>query len=116
MPSEFSVQISDENDTHTKVIHLNGELDEMSIENLKNQIDPFLNDKNVQRMIFDFTQLDFINSKGIGYMVATHTHMTKNARAIAIFGATEPVMDVISLVGLTNIIPYYATLEEALSK
>ena len=116
MPSEFIVEIGDGNDSHTKVIHLSGELDEINVDELKNQIDPYLNDSSVLQIIFDLTKLVFINSKGIGYLVSIHTDLAKESRAMSMAGATKPVMDVLSLVGITNIIPYHATLEEALNK
>jgi len=116
MSSEFTVEVGDGNNAHTKVIHLSGELDEVSVEELKSHIDPHLNDTDVLQLIFDLTKLEFINSKGIGYLVSVHTHLAKDGRTMVIAGATEPVMDVITLVGLTNIIPYHATLDKALNK
>ena len=114
MSEDFSVEIKDEAGGQTKVAHLKGELDETSMEALKQQLDPILNDTKVTKLILDFTNLEFINSKGIGYLVSVHTHLTKDARSLVIVNAIEPVMDVISLVGLTSIIPYFSTLDEAL--
>lgn len=114
MSSEFAVEITDGISTNVKIVHLVGELDEVTVETSKEHIDPLLADTNIHQLIFDFTKLKFINSKGIGYLVSVHTHLTKDGRSMSIAGATEPVMDVLSLVGLTNIIPYHATLEEAL--
>ncbi len=114
MSEDFSVEIKDEESGQTKIAHLKGELDEMSLEPLKQKIDPILDDRKVTRFILDFTDLEFINSKGIGYLVSVHSHLTKDARSLVIANANEPVMDVISLVGLTSIIPYFSTIEEAL--
>lgn len=116
MASEFAIDITDGNSTNVKVVYLNGELEEISVAELKSQIDPILADANIHKLIFDLTKLTFINSKGIGYLVSVHTHLAKDARAMVMAGATEPVMDVISLVGLTSIIPYHVTLEEALNE
>jgi anti-anti-sigma factor len=113
MSSDFSVEIADGNSPRVKVVTLNGELDEVSIEKLRTYIDPLLEDKNIVRFIFDFSNLEFINSKGIGYLVSVHTHLARDGRMLIITEAVEPVMDVISLVGLTSIIPYYDTLNEA---
>ena len=115
MTSEFSVSITDGSKPSVQVVHLTGELDEVTIEQLKQEIDPQLNDSTVTQLIFDFTKLEFINSKGIGYLVSVHTHLSKDGRTMVMAGAAEAVMDVLSLVGLTNIIPYHKTLEEALS-
>lgn len=112
--SDFAVEIADGRSASVKVVHLTGELDEVTVEELKGHLDPLLADSNVHQLIFDFTKLEFINSKGIGYLVSVHTHLTKDGRTMVMAGATQEVMDVLSLVGLTNIIPYHATLEEAL--
>ncbi len=116
MSSEFTVNIIDGNSASVKVLHLTGELDEVSMEQLKTQLDPLLADASVLKFIFDLTDLEFINSKGIGYIVSVHTHLSKDGRTMMLANANQEVMDVISLVGLTNIIPYHATLDEALGK
>lgn len=112
--AEFTVDITDGKSASVKVVHLTGELDEVTIETLKASLDPLLADLDVHQLIFDFGKLEFINSKGIGYLVSVHTHLTKDGRTMMLAGASESVMDVLSLVGLTNIIPYHATVEEAL--
>jgi len=113
MPQDFSVEIADARKEGAKVVHLNGELDETSIEGLREKLDSLMDDKSVTELILDLTNLEFINSKGIGYLVSIHTHLAKNGRSMKLAGANEAVMDVISLVGLTTIIPYFNTLEEA---
>ena len=90
-------------------------MDESSLETVKPQIDSVLNDTNVKYLILNLTQLSFINSKGIGYLVFIHTHLSKDQRELILAGANEEVMDVISLVGLTTIVKYFNTLEEALT-
>lgn len=116
MVPEFALKITDGNNFHIKVMHLEGELDEVSIEEVKKQLDPLLEDSTVLQLIFDLTKLSFINSKGIGYLVSVHTHLAKDGRSMILAGAKESVLDVINLVGLTNIIPHHATLKEILNK
>ncbi|MCK5617346.1 STAS domain-containing protein [Candidatus Pacearchaeota archaeon] len=112
--SELTVALSDASAPGIKVVSLTGEMDESSLEGLKAQLDPLLNDLNIKVLLFDFTQLEFINSKGIGYLVSIHTHLSKDQREMKIASANEAVMDVITLVGLTTIIKYFNTVEEAL--
>ncbi len=112
---ELAVAIADGPNPSVKVISLTGEMDETSIDALKTQLDPLLADQNLKVLLFDFRQLEFINSKGIGYLVSVHTHLSKDKREMVIAGANEAVMDVISLVGLTTIIKYFNTVEEALA-
>lgn len=113
MSHDFSVEIEDSSKENAKVVHLNGELDELSIESLKEDIDPLLSNRSLTELILDLSNLEFINSKGIGYIVSIHTHLAKDGRVMKLASANEAVMDVISLVGLTTIIPYFTTLDEA---
>ena len=98
-----------------KVVAIIGEMDEASLDPLKAQLDPLLEDMNVKTILFNLSNLEFINSKGIGYLVSVHTHLSKDQRVLILAGANETVMDVISLVGLTTIIKYFGTVEEAMS-
>ena len=113
--AELTVSVSDGANSAIKVVSIAGEMDESNLESLKPQLDPLLNDMNVKTLLLDLRQLEFINSKGIGYLVSIHTHLSKDQRAIVLAGANEAVMDVISLVGLTSIIKYFNTMEEALA-
>jgi len=111
--TELSATISDGASPNVKVVALMGEMDESSIEGLKQNLDPILNDTNIKSLILDLSKLKFINSKGIGYLVSIHTHLSKDQRVLILTGANEEVMDVITLVGLTTIIKYFNTVEEA---
>lgn len=115
MSSDFSVHVTNGKEPHVKVAHLKGELDEASVEILKKELDSVINDKKLSRLIFDFSHLEFINSKGIGFLVSVHTHLSKDGKTLALADGTEPVLDVLSLVGLTKIMPYYDSVEDALS-
>jgi len=112
MPN-LQITISDGPKPTIKIFELNGEMDESSIEPLKNEVDAVIADENVKKLIFDLKNLEFINSKGIGYLVYAHTHVSKLQKEIILTNAKEAVMDVISLVGLTTIIRYFDTLDEA---
>ncbi|MBU0727721.1 STAS domain-containing protein [Patescibacteria group bacterium] len=115
MASDFSVNIIDSNNPAVKVLELKGEFDESVLESFREQIDPILNDSKITTMVFNLKDLEFINSKGIGFIVSIHTHLAKDGRSMVICDAQEAVMDVISLVGLTSIIPYHETCDAALS-
>lgn len=114
MSSDFVVNITESSNSAVGTIALQGELDEFSLDMLKEKADATLHNAGTKLIIFDLKDLEFINSKGIGFFVSVHTHLTKDGRRLALVGAKEPVMDVISLVGLTSIIPYYDTIEEAM--
>lgn len=114
--SELQISISETQNKAVKVVALIGEMDEVSLEPLKEQIGSIYDDPNLNILIFDLSKLEFINSKGIGYFVSVHTHISKLKKSLILASANEAVMDVISLVGLTTIIKYFDTVEEAIEK
>lgn len=113
--SELTINITDSAKAGIKVVALEGEMDESNLESLQNKLQPTLDNTDVKIIILDLSQLEFINSKGIGYFVSVHTHLAKTQRKMILAAANEAVMDVISLVGLTTIIKYFNTVEEALN-
>jgi stage II sporulation protein AA (anti-sigma F factor antagonist) len=115
MDSNIKITISDAPKANAKVVIFEGELDEVSLDEVKVQMHELLNNNAVQKILLDFSKLEFINSKGIGYIVSMHTHMTKNGRQLMVADARQAVYDVISLVGLTSIIPYFETLDKAIA-
>ena len=113
--SELIVSEIDSPKGNVKILSLNGEMDEQSVGNLKNMVDGFSATPDLTYLLFDLTSLEFINSKGIGYLVSVHTHLSKFRKVLMLSGAKEAVMDVMSLVGLTSIIKHFNTVDEALS-
>ena len=113
--SDLQVTISDGPKQGIKIISLTGEMDESRIEPLRQQVETLYNDASIKILLFDLGKLEFINSKGIGYLVSVHTHLSKYQKILVLAAANEAVMDVISLVGLTTIIKYFSSVEEALN-
>ncbi len=101
---------------HYSVFALKGELDETRLEEIQAQLAPLLADKSAQALILDCSQMSYLNSRVIGYIVSLHTHLSREGRRLILAHAQEAVMDVFQLVGLATIIPYFATVEEAVSQ
>jgi len=115
MTNDFFAELSASSTPQIKVVEVTGDLDEANIDKLKLVVEPLLDQPELDQIVLDFSKLRFINSKGIGYLVSIHTHVTKDTKILAIASANEAVMDVISLVGLTSIIPNYTSVEEAMT-
>lgn len=112
---EISVTLYDGAPQGVRVVGLVGEMDEPSLQEIRTSLDPVLNDLSVKFLILDLKDLAYINSKGIGYLVALHTHLSKGGRKLLLCAAQEAVMDVMNLVGLTSIIPHHEKMEEAMA-
>jgi anti-anti-sigma factor len=94
------------------VIRCVGELDMVTVPDLERQVATALQ-KRPSSMIVDLSRVDFLGSVGMGLLVATHDNCgsTTHFAVVADGPATSRPM---KLIGLTNIMTVYPTLDEAL--
>jgi anti-anti-sigma factor len=64
----------------------------------------------------DLTQLEFMGSLGVRMFISAARSMTVSGAHLVLFGAREPVLEVIELTGLQEIIPHLASQAEALER
>lgn len=95
-------------------VEFHGELDQSTLDAVEQRFDAFLPDFKRQFLILDMTDLKFINSEGIGFLVSMHTKLVKKGKNLLIFGAKHNVTDVFGLVGLPQIIPIFVSMNEAI--
>ena len=69
-------------------------------EKLNNTVKKF----NGSKLIFDFTNLKFINSEGIGYLMEVHSYLMKRDKKLIVVGANSYVKDVFDTIGIDEII------------
>lgn len=101
-------------DKKIKLIAFNGQLDESNVDEKAKQIYEVIN--SVPQglwLIFDFEKLEYMNSKSIGYLTDWYTKLTEKKGGIVIAKAKPNIMDILQVVGLTQLIPCVATIEEA---
>ncbi len=99
---------------HVKLIAVSGQLDESNIDEKAQEIYALLT-QNPQGlyMIFDFEKLEYMNSKSIGYLTDWFGKVTEGQGKIVIIKAKPNIIDILQVIGLTQLIPMFATLEEA---
>ena len=96
------------------LVHLNGEIDVSYLPDLENVVKPLLENAYYQAFVLDCENLLFIDSKIVGFMAYLYTTLTKNNRKLFIADTNETINDILTLVGLKTLIPYYDSAEEAL--
>ena len=69
---------------------------------------------NNKTLIFNLKGLEFISSKAIGYIASIHTTLNRNQRKMVLTDFNQTIKDILTLVGLDQIITTYPTFEEAL--
>ncbi len=113
MATEASITLEDFQ--NGKIVHLSGEMDETNLPELEQAIAPLAEDATVKNVIFDFNGLEFINSKVIGYFASVYSTTKRVGHELIFANANETIMDILALVGLTEIVPNFNTLEEAIN-
>ena len=96
------------------VAHISGQLDESNVDEKIQEIYKVVeaNPKGLN-LIFDLENLEYMNSKSIGYLTDLYGKITESGGKVAIVKAKPNVVDILQVVGLTQLIKTYNSTEEA---
>lgn len=105
---------TDDKEKNVKIVKFSGQLDESNVDSNAKTIYKLIEDtpKNLS-LIFDFAELEYMNSKSIGYLTDWYGRVTGKNGKIVVAQARENIMDILQVVGLTQLINCYPSLEEA---
>ena len=97
-----------------KIVKIAGQLDESNVDQ-EIQVVYKLMEENPNNMdlIFDLENLEYMNSKSIGYMTDLYGKIREHNGKITIAKAKPNIKDILQVVGLTQLIPIFDTIEEA---
>lgn len=101
-------------DKKVKLLKFAGQLDESNVDDKAKEIYDIIN--NVPQglyLIFDFEKLEYMNSKSIGYLTDWYTKLTEKKGGLVVANAKPNIMDILQVVGLTQLIQCVATVDEA---
>ncbi len=96
------------------LIELTGQLDETSSEKIAEEFYKLI-DSNEEGtgFIVDFKHVSFMNSRSIGYFIDFYKKIEKKGGKIVIARASENIVDIVNVVGLSNFYKIYPSIEEA---
>jgi anti-anti-sigma factor len=116
MPTILTSTVSEKtlNEISYTVITLVGQIDESNLADFEKVVNPTI-EISQEFLIFDLEQLEFINSKVIGFLAATHSRLADLNKKMLFIKANQQILDIIELVGLTQIVPTFELEEEALA-
>lgn len=97
-----------------KLIRIVGQLDESNVDEEAKKIYQII-DATPQglSLIFEFTGLEYMNSKSIGYLTDWYSKVSATGGKVVIAAARDNILDILQVVGLTQLVNAYATLDEA---
>lgn len=81
-----------------------GEFDMFVADKLKAEICRALEKSSASHLIFDFKDLTFIDSSGLGVILGRYRELSERGGRITISGANQQVYQVLKLSGLTKVI------------
>lgn len=101
-------------DKKLKLVKFAGQLDESNVDEKAKEIYDVINSvPQGLYLIFDFEKLEYMNSKSIGYLTDWYTKLTEKKGGIVVANAKPNILDILQVVGLTQLISCAGTVEEA---
>ena len=99
----------------TLIVALNGEIDHHSAGRFRQKIETELMKMNGRNVIFNFSNVDFMDSSGIGLVIGRYKYTTALGGKTAVVCSNEKINDIFKLSGICQIISVFNTVQEALN-
>lgn len=115
MTPTLTIEINDTAPDY-ELVKFVGDFDKAGHMDIHSQVDELVNKFVKTSLVFDFTDLQFINSEGIGYLMEIHAHLVKTGKKLVIVGANARIEDVFQAIGLMEIVPTFKDLKSFLAK
>jgi len=97
-----------------KTISFKGQLDETNVDEKAKLIYAlFEKDPKNLYLLFNFSDLEYMNSKSIGYLTDWYGKVSEGGGKIVIASARPNILDILEVVGLTQLINCYPSIDEA---
>ncbi len=90
---------------NTLYVLLSGELDEHSAMNTRLTLDELFEGKNFKQIIIDLSELDFMDSTGIGVLIGRYKKMKDRNIPIFICNPSNHAEKIFKMTGLYDIMP-----------
>lgn len=101
-------------DKKIKLVHFAGQLDESNVDEKAKEIyDVIGSVPQGLFLIFDFEKLEYMNSKSIGYLTDWYSKLAEKKGGIVIASAKPNIMDIMQVVGISQLVKCVGSIEEA---
>jgi len=99
----------------TIIIFISGEIDHHTAKELRKKTENIFSEMPVRNLVFDFKQVTFMDSSGIGMLIGRYKELQFMGGRIAIAEANQKIREILLISGLKQILPLFNTLEEAIT-
>lgn len=99
---------------NTVIVMLEGELDHSNCTDVRKKIDKEILAGKVKNIIFDYENLDFMDSSGIGVIIGRYKKLLSFNGKVAIVNMKPQVKALYDICGLHKIIAAFNSVEDAI--
>jgi anti-sigma B factor antagonist len=111
---ELSIDLKTESDGKTLVFKLRGSLDLATAPTIRAALAE-ATEKESHELIVDLTQLEFLDSTGLGVLIGAHRRAVEHGGAFRLIIADGPISRLLNITGLVAVFAVYHSLEDAQS-
>ncbi len=95
------------------IVSLNGEFDIESSQTLKEEVRKNLTSEN-SNIVIDLTKVSYVDSSGLGTLIALQKDARFNGGSLSIVGASEQVKRVMKMTNLDKLFDFYTSINEVI--
>ncbi len=96
------------------IVTIEGEVDHHTSVEIREKVDREYQKRRTRNIIFDFTNIQFMDSSGIGVLMGRYRNVMILGGNIALYGVGDQVDRVLSVSGIYKIVKNYNTIDEAI--
>lgn len=101
------MDIAFENVGNHQVVKVSGDVDLYNVGDLKRSVFQLIDDGEIESLIVDMKAVNYIDSSGVGALVAAHKKMKTQGGKFALMGLTEDVLNILRLATLDQFFKIY---------
>lgn len=99
----------------TLIVKITGEIDHCTANDIKYKTDKEYKILNSKNILFDLSEVTFMDSSGIGVIMGRYKNVSSNGGIVGTTLINDEIKKIFELSGLFKIIKYYKNTEDALT-
>ena len=107
----MNVMISERN--KNLIVKIAGDIDQHNAEGIRLKVDKAFERSKCKDMIFDFSEVEFMDSSGIGLLIGRYKNVCGRGGTVAIANMNRDLGRIYNISGLKKIIGSFDTLDQA---
>ncbi len=98
------------------IVRLDGELDHHTAEEIRQKVDKEIDKNNSKNIIFDLSNMNFMDSSGIGVVIGRYKKVSKLGGQAAVVNVNSRIDRIFKMSGLFNIVKKFDNENQAIER